>query len=154
MTSALIVWECIIIPATQETMDHAIDLYSDTVTQPTPGMRHAMAQAVVGDEQRGEDPTTNALQTQSLPLCSARRPASSCPPQPWQCYCSVAAHETGEAITCDARCHILNSASRRWRTQGSSTHCAWAAWTATPEQVAEQLTPPDIIGPSPRCKWR
>ena len=28
-----------------------IDLYSDTVTQPTPGMRQAMAQAVVGDEQ-------------------------------------------------------------------------------------------------------
>ena len=41
-----------------------IDLYSDTVTQPTPGMRQAMAQAAVGDEQRGEDPTTNALQSQ------------------------------------------------------------------------------------------
>ncbi|MGE3538315.1 MAG: beta-eliminating lyase-related protein, partial [Candidatus Tectimicrobiota bacterium] len=39
-----------------------IDLYSDTVTQPTPDMRQAMAQAVVGDEQRDEDPTTNALQ--------------------------------------------------------------------------------------------
>src|SRR5207245_3803687 len=31
----------------------------DTLTQPTPGMRQAMAQAVVGDAQRGEDPTTN-----------------------------------------------------------------------------------------------
>ena len=30
-----------------------IDLYSDTVTQPTPVMRQAMAQAAVGDEQRG-----------------------------------------------------------------------------------------------------
>ena len=45
-----------------------IDLYSDTVTQPTPGMRQAMAQAAVGDEQRGEDPTTNALQTQVAAL--------------------------------------------------------------------------------------
>ena len=40
----------------------AIDLRSDTVTRPTPGMREAMAAAPVGDDQYGEDPTTNALQ--------------------------------------------------------------------------------------------
>ncbi len=39
-----------------------IDLYSDTQTRPSPGMRKAMAEAEVGDEQRGEDPTTNRLQ--------------------------------------------------------------------------------------------
>ena len=39
-----------------------IDLYSDTVTRPTLAMRQAMVQAEVGDEQRGEDPTTNTLQ--------------------------------------------------------------------------------------------
>jgi len=39
-----------------------IDLYSDTSTRPTPGMRQAMANADVGDEQRGEDPTTTALE--------------------------------------------------------------------------------------------
>jgi threonine aldolase len=39
-----------------------IDLRSDTVTRPTPGMREAMAQAEVGDDQFGEDPTTNRLQ--------------------------------------------------------------------------------------------
>ena len=39
-----------------------IDLYSDTQTKPSPGMRKAMAEADVGDEQRGEDPTTNLLQ--------------------------------------------------------------------------------------------
>ncbi|OLV15347.1 threonine aldolase family protein [Deinococcus marmoris] len=38
-----------------------IDLYSDTQTRPTPGMRAAMAQAVVGDEQSGDDPTTLEL---------------------------------------------------------------------------------------------
>ena len=38
-----------------------IDLYSDTQTRPTPGMRRAMAEAEVGDEQRGEDPTVNRL---------------------------------------------------------------------------------------------
>lgn len=39
-----------------------IDLRSDTVTQPSDGMRHAMAAAEVGDDQYGEDPTVNALQ--------------------------------------------------------------------------------------------
>lgn len=38
-----------------------IDLISDTSTRPTAAMRAAMAVADVGDEQRGEDPTTTAL---------------------------------------------------------------------------------------------
>jgi threonine aldolase len=40
----------------------AINLYSDTQTRPTPGMREAIALAEVGDEQRGLDPTTLALE--------------------------------------------------------------------------------------------
>ena len=39
-----------------------IDLRSDTVTRPSPEMRAAMAAAPVGDDQYGEDPTTNRLQ--------------------------------------------------------------------------------------------
>jgi threonine aldolase len=39
-----------------------IDLRSDTVTKPTPAMRRAMAEAEVGDDVYGEDPTVNALQ--------------------------------------------------------------------------------------------
>jgi threonine aldolase len=39
-----------------------IDLRSDTVTQPTPQMREAMAKAVVGDDVYQEDPTINQLQ--------------------------------------------------------------------------------------------
>src|SRR5574341_416113 len=39
-----------------------IDLRSDTVTRPTPAMRKAMAEAEVGDDVFGEDPTVNALQ--------------------------------------------------------------------------------------------
>ena len=39
-----------------------IDLRSDTVTQPTPAMRQAMAQAEVGDDVYGEDPSINRLQ--------------------------------------------------------------------------------------------
>lgn len=39
-----------------------VDLRSDTVTQPTPAMREAMAKATVGDDVYGEDPTINRLQ--------------------------------------------------------------------------------------------
>ncbi len=39
-----------------------IDLRSDTVTKPTPGMRRAMAEAPVGDDVYGEDPSVNKLQ--------------------------------------------------------------------------------------------
>jgi threonine aldolase len=39
-----------------------VDLRSDTVTQPTPAMREAMAKAPVGDDVYGEDPTINALE--------------------------------------------------------------------------------------------
>ncbi|MDQ6818482.1 MAG: threonine aldolase family protein [Actinomycetota bacterium] len=39
-----------------------INLYSDTQTRPTEGMRAAMAAAEVGDEQRGRDPTTRTLE--------------------------------------------------------------------------------------------
>jgi threonine aldolase len=38
-----------------------VNLYSDTQTRPTAGMRRAMAEAEVGDEQKFEDPTVNAL---------------------------------------------------------------------------------------------
>ena len=45
-----------------------IDLRSDTVTKPTPGMLAAMAAAEVGDEQEREDPTTNELQRRMAEL--------------------------------------------------------------------------------------
>lgn len=39
-----------------------IDLRSDTITQPTPAMREAIAKAEVGDDVYGDDPTVNALE--------------------------------------------------------------------------------------------
>ncbi|HVM41359.1 MAG TPA: GntG family PLP-dependent aldolase [Acidimicrobiia bacterium] len=43
--------------------DGTVDLRSDTVTRPTPGMRRAMAEAEVGDDVYGEDPTVLRLET-------------------------------------------------------------------------------------------
>jgi threonine aldolase len=49
-------------------MTAPIDLRSDTVTRPTDAMRAAMAAAPVGDDQYGEDPTTNRLQARVADL--------------------------------------------------------------------------------------
>ena len=49
-------------------MTTAIDLRSDTVTRPTLAMRAAMAAAPVGDDQYGEDPSTNRLQARMAEL--------------------------------------------------------------------------------------
>jgi threonine aldolase len=45
-----------------------IDLRSDTVTKPTPEMRRAMAEADVGDDVYGEDPTVNRLQERAAEI--------------------------------------------------------------------------------------
>ncbi|MEC7723115.1 MAG: GntG family PLP-dependent aldolase [Candidatus Thermoplasmatota archaeon] len=46
-----------------------IDLRSDTVTQPTPAMREAMANAPVGDDVYGEDPTVLELEARVAAMC-------------------------------------------------------------------------------------
>ena len=51
---------------------NAIDLRSDTVTRPTPAMRRAMAEAAVGDDVYGEDPSVNLLQQRAAALLGKR----------------------------------------------------------------------------------
>lgn len=45
-----------------------VDLRSDTVTKPTPEMREAMAEAEVGDDVYGDDPTVNQLQVKAAEM--------------------------------------------------------------------------------------
>ena len=52
-------------------MPDRIDLRSDTVTLPGPAMRRAMAEADVGDDQYGEDPSVNRLQDEVARLLGA-----------------------------------------------------------------------------------
>jgi threonine aldolase len=49
-------------------MSGPIELRSDTVTRPTPGMRQAIAEAEVGDDVYGEDPEVNALEAEVAAL--------------------------------------------------------------------------------------
>ena len=49
-------------------MSSIVDLRSDTVTRPSAGMRRAMAEAEVGDDVFGDDPTVNRLQARAAEL--------------------------------------------------------------------------------------
>src|SRR4051812_47682324 len=86
-----------------------IDLYSDTLTQPTPAMRRAMADAPVGDEQRREDPSTNALQQRVAELLGKEAAVFL----PSGAMCNAVAVKThtqpGEAIICDRFAHVYRS---------------------------------------------
>jgi threonine aldolase len=55
-----------------------IDLRSDTVTKPTPGMRRAMAEAEVGDDMSGEDPTVNRLEALMAELLGKEAAVYAC----------------------------------------------------------------------------
>jgi len=48
--------------------EKVVDLRSDTVTRPTPAMRRAMAEAEVGDDVYGDDPTANRLQARAAEI--------------------------------------------------------------------------------------
>ena len=54
--------------STSTNNENIIDFRSDTVTQPTSEMRNAMANAVVGDDVFGDDPTVKLLENRSAAL--------------------------------------------------------------------------------------
>jgi len=91
--------------------DMRANLYSDTQTRPTAAMREAMAAAEVGDEQRGEDPTVNALCDRVANLLGME--AALFLPSGAMCnLVAVKAHtRPGDAVLCERQCHITRAES-------------------------------------------
>jgi len=85
-----------------------VDLRSDTVTRPTPEMRQAMAQAEVGDDVYGEDPTVNRLQEKAARLVG-KEAALFFPSGTMANQTAVKVHtQPGQEVICEATCHIYN----------------------------------------------
>ena len=84
-----------------------IDLFSDTMTRPSAAMRQAMASAEVGDEQRGEDPTTRALEERVAALLG--KEAAVFLPSGTMCnQIAVAVHcRSGDEIIAPDTAHLL-----------------------------------------------
>jgi threonine aldolase len=85
-----------------------IDLRSDTVTKPTPAMRKAMAEAEVGDDVYGEDPTVNLLQEKAAEVFETEA-ALFVPTGSMGNQISVKLHtKQGDEIIVEERGHIFN----------------------------------------------
>jgi threonine aldolase len=83
------------------------DLRSDTVTRPTPQMREAMAKAVVGDDQYGEDPTVRRLEQRAAELVG-KEAAVYVPSGTMGNLTSVLAHcDRGDEIVIGDESHIF-----------------------------------------------
>jgi threonine aldolase len=84
-----------------------IELFSDTKTKPTAAMRAAMANAEVGDERAGEDPTVNRL----VERCAALLGKQTALYLPSGTMCNeiaLAVHcKPGDEVLCDATSHII-----------------------------------------------
>lgn len=85
-----------------------IDLRSDTVTKPTPAMRKAMAEAEVGDDVYGEDPTVNRLEAMAAELMG-KEAALFVPSGSMGNQLALMSHcERGQEVICDREAHIFH----------------------------------------------
>ncbi len=85
-----------------------IDLRSDTVTRPTLAMRRAMAEAEVGDDVYGEDPTINKLEQRAAEIFG-REAAIFVPTGSMGNQIAIRLHtRPGLEVICEERSHILN----------------------------------------------
>src|SRR5947199_8415281 len=85
-----------------------VDLRSDTVTKPTPAMRRAMAEAEVGDDVYGEDPTINKLEQRAAEIF-AREAAIFVPTGTMGNQVAIKIHtKPGQEVICEERGHVFH----------------------------------------------
>jgi threonine aldolase len=83
-----------------------IDLRSDTVTKPTPAMRRAMAEAEVGDDVFGDDPTVRALERRTAELFG-KEAALFVPSGTMANQIAVGVHtRPGDELICEPTSHV------------------------------------------------
>jgi threonine aldolase len=128
-----------------------IDLRSDTITQPTPGMRKAIAEAVVGDEQKREDPTVIALEERTAELLGQEEavyvPTATMANQ----IALRTLSEPGDEVVAEAMAHVF-----RYELGGPAVHSGLAMKALstehgifTAEQVRDAVTPPGDLHAAP-----
>ena len=126
-----------------------VDLFSDTQTKPTAGMREAMARAEVGDEQSGSDPTTNALCARVAEMLGKADGVF----MPSGTMCNLAAilvqMRAGDEIIVDDQSHIYNTEAASFAAIGGVSVKALPTRVGlyTPEQARAAIRPPQRTAP-------
>jgi threonine aldolase len=86
-----------------------VDLRSDTVTKPTPGMREAMMAAALGDDVYGEDPTVNTLENDVATLLG-KEAAVLTPSGTMANQIGILLHtRPGDSVLCEEGSHVFLS---------------------------------------------
>ena len=132
-----------------------IDLRSDTATRPTDGMRAAIAAAVVGDEQKREDPTVNELETRGA-VVLGQEAALYLPTATMANQIALRLHtEPGDELLGEQNCHVFIS-----ELGGPAVHSGvvtrglpGVAGRFTPEQVHAAYRMPAVHSPRTKVVW-
>jgi len=126
-----------------------IDLRSDTLTQPTAGMKEAMFAAPVGDDVFGEDPTVNALETKIAALFGMES-ALFCPSGTMTNQIAIRLH-TGpqKEVICHQYSHIYlyEGGGIMANSMASVKLLTGDLGKITASQVAESINPDDVHAP-------
>ena len=124
-------------------MADLVDLRSDTVTRPVPGMRAAMAEAEVGDDVYGEDPTVTALESRVAAMlgheAAVFTPTGSMANQ----ICLQLLVPPGGELLCDADAHVVTYEIGAAAALGGISTRTWSAVGADidPDAVAAMVRP-------------
>lgn len=89
-------------------MDKVIDLRSDTVTRPTAEMRRAMAEAEVGDDVYGEDPTVNRLEKRAAEILGKEAGLFVPSGTMGNTICVKIHTDHGQEVICESHAHLLD----------------------------------------------
>jgi len=123
-----------------------IDLRSDTVTKPTPGMLSAIMNAEVGDDVYKEDPTVNMLE-QRLATMFGKPAALFFPSGSMANQAAIKLHtQPGEQLICDKWAHVYNyeGGGVSFNSGVSCKLVDGHRGMITAAQVEENINPPDF----------
>jgi threonine aldolase len=132
-----------------------IDLRSDTVTRPTPAMRRAMAEAKVGDDVFGDDPTVQALEARTAELLG-KEAAVFVPSGTMANQVAVGVHtRPGDELLCATTSHVYV-----WEAGGIARHSGVTARTFEGDfgllslnDIKDAIRPDDIHYVRTRLVW-
>src|SRR5512137_681007 len=125
-----------------------IDLRSDTVTRPTPEMRKAMAEAEVGDDVYGEDPTVNRLEERAAEILGMEAALFVPSGTMGNAIAIRILTERGDEVLAERRSHVV-----RYELAGMSVLSG--AMPRTVDAAGGHLTPDDVrAAVAPRAYYK
>ncbi len=127
-----------------------IDLRSDTVTKPTPGMRQAMANAEVGDDVYGEDPTVNRLEAMAAGLLGKEAGLFVPTGVMGNQLCLRLHTQPGDEVIVEGSAHLIRYEGGSASSMSGVQLCCVSGTRGllSPEAVAKAIRRPDLHTPS------